>query len=268
MENYKGIRDFTISSNDGYRNNRPVPCILKFKIWSGLTMSKIGILTFLFMVPFTIGFVSFNDLFSPSFDANDPVAVGHISRTFETNATIGEEMVYGYEYQYKISDGNILTGTGYCTGDTKNNGDEISVFYKQNDPEKSAAADLRNSLFGVEIGVFLLVLQGTGLFILLLSLRKAGRRIFILKVGAVANGRLLNRETTNVMINKQTVYKLTFEFAASDSKTYQVTVNSYKDDRLEDETYEKLVYDPAKPQKAILLDQLPTGIKEYFLNMA
>jgi hypothetical protein len=267
MKTYDGIRDFTKSSYNGYQNKRAIPFILKFKIWSGFTMSKIGIITFLFMVPFTIGFVSFNDLFSPSFNENDPVAFGHITRTFATNASIGEEMVFGYEYQYKISDGKILSGTGYSTGDTKNNGDEISVLYKQNDPERSVAADLRSSLFGGEIGVFVLLFQGIGLLILILSILKAKRRANILKTGAVANGKLLNRELTNVKIDKQTVYKLTFEFAASDSKTYQVTVNSYKDDRLEDETYEKLVYNPENPRKAVLLDQLPAGIKEYFLNM-
>jgi len=267
MKNYDSSSDSRRNMNGSYLNQRLIPFITKVKIWFGFTMSKIGIITFLFMVPFTIGFVSLKAIISPSFNDGDPVAEGRITKTTETNATIGEEMVYAYEYQYKIVDGRTLSGTGYSTGDIKDDGDEITVQYKENDPERSRAADLRNSIFGIEFAVLMLIFQGVGILILILSMLKARRRISILKTGAIANGRLLTRESTNLTIDKQKVYKLTFEFTASDAKSYRVTVNSFRDQRLEDETYEKLVYDQGNPEKAVLLDQLPAGIKEYLLRM-
>ena len=265
MKNYDSFNDLSGNMNiSGYQ--RRIPFLIKFRIWKGYTISKIGIISFLFMAPFTIGFVSFKALFPPSFNDDDPVASGHIVKTTETNATIGEEMVYAYEYQYEITDGRILAGTGYSTGDTKDDGDEITVQYKKDDPEKSLVADLRNSIFGVELAVFLLFFQGIGTLVLILSIIKTRRRILILKTGALANGRLLARESTKMKIDKQPVYKLTFEFTASDAKIYKVTVNSFRDGRLEDEIYEKLIYDQRNPEKAVLLDQLPPGIKDYFLK--
>jgi len=118
----------------------------------------------------------------------------------------------------------------------------------------------------VELAVFLLFFQGIGTLVLILSIIKTRRRILILKTGAFANGRLLARESTKMKIDKQPVYKLTFEFTASDAKIYKVTVNSFRDGRLEDEIYEKLIYDQRNPEKAVLLDQLPAGIKDYFLK--
>ena len=230
-------------------------------------MSKIGVITFLFIVPFTFAFVPFKDIFSDSFNDDDHVAVGLITETIETNATIGEVMVYGYKYEYELPGGSLYYGTGYSTGNTKTTGDTVNILYKQRYPEKSKAVDLRNSIFGKETGVFILVLQGIGLLILILSIFKVRPQIHILKVGVLANGKLLNKEATNVKINKQTVYELTFEFAASNLKTYQAVVRSFQDDRLKDESYEKLVYDPENPEKAVLLDHLPVGIKDFFLNM-
>jgi len=255
--------------NYGYsdHNKRTIPFGLKFRIWFGKIMSKIGVITFLFILPFTFVFVPYKDVISASFNDDDPVAVGIITETMETNATVGEEMVYGYKYQYELPDGSIHYGTGYSTGNTKDNGDEVNILYKQIDPEKSKVVDLRNSLFGKEIGIFILVLQGTGLLILILSILKVRPQIHILKVGVLANGKLLNREATNVKINKQTVYEMTFEFTASNLKTYQAVVRSFEDDRLRDEPYEKLVYDPGNPEKAVLLDHLPAGVKDLFLNM-
>ena len=102
---------------------------------------------------------------------------------------------------------------------------------------------------------------------LFFSTRKAIRHINILRIGNLAEGKFLFKEPTNVQINNQTVYALTFEFTASDNKSYQVIAKTHHFHRLEDEAFEKLVYDPGNPQNAVLLDELPGGIKNYFLKM-
>ena len=76
----------------------------------------------------------------------------------------------------------------------------------------------------------------------------------------------MHQEATNTKINKQTVYKLFFEFTANDGKTYQVVAKTHKTHRLLDEELEALVYDPANPSNAVVLDALPNGIKNYFLH--
>jgi hypothetical protein len=146
-------------------------------------------------------------------------------------------------------------------------GDKIKILYKQNDPTKSKAVDLRTSMFG-GLGVFIaLQFVGFGLIVLFFRLRKPLHQISILKSGEIAEAKLLNEKATNVKINKQTVYALTFEFTASNNKIYQVVTKSTNSYNLTDDKLEKLVYNPANPKEFVLVDVLPDGIRNNFLKI-
>jgi hypothetical protein len=212
-------------------------------------------------------FFPFSDLFSPSFSDDDPVVSGLIIEVMPTNSYINDVRVFEYRYRYKLDGGLVFTGTGYSTGDTKRMDEEVLIQYKENRPDYSKAVDLRRSAFGGGAGFFVLIFPCIGLIMLFFSTRKAIRQINILRIGNLADGKFLFKEPTNMQVNKQTVYALTFEFTAFDNNTYQTVVKTHQYQRLEDETFEKLVYDPQNPKNAVLLDELPRGIKNYFLKI-
>lgn len=62
---------------------------------------------------------------------------------------------------------------------------------------------------------------------------------------------------TNMRVNDQTVYKLRFDFQASDGCSHTVDVRTHETERVEDEPVEKVVYDPFGPESAVVLDSLP-----------
>jgi hypothetical protein len=256
-----------VKSVDGKKNRKGIPFITVLKdLWSN-TVFKIGIICLVFGIPFSIPFVSNSGIFSTSFDQNDPVAVGFITYSEGTDAKVGEIEVFEYKYRYELPDGRIFFGTGYCTGDSLKRGSEVSVRYKEKDPTKSETAELRNSMFGESGAVIGLGFPVFGLISMIFGMKKLIRQISILKIGEMTYGRLLNKEATNLKIDKRTVYKLTFEFTASDNIAYQVVAKSNDTNSLTDDKLEKLVYDPAKPERFVLIDALPYRTREYYLKM-
>jgi hypothetical protein len=188
----------------------------------------------------------------------------------ETGAEIGSSNVYEYTFRFRLHDDKIFVGSGYSTGKIKDSGDIVQIVYKQENPEKFRAVDLRSSLFGGYGGsVFILVFQAFGILLLYSGVRKTISHISILKNGKIANGKLLKMEPPDKEINPQTLYYLTFEFNASNNETCNISFSfpGYKVSRLTDEGYEMLVYDPASPEKAIFLDQLPKRVKNVFLRL-
>ncbi|MDF1546495.1 MAG: DUF3592 domain-containing protein [Bacteroidales bacterium] len=266
MKTYSKGLEFKNYKDREFGSKRNIPIGVKLKIWFGNVFNVIGLAFFLFGLPFSMVFISFSSLLGPSFGEDDPGTKGIIIESRATSASVNDVKVYEYTYRYHTMDGNSYTGLGYTTGNQKSVGDELMVLYKMDQPSASKAIDLRTSEFGGSVGLFVLIFPLIGLIMLILGTRNTLKQIFILQIGELAEGKFLYKEATNTQVNKQTVYELTFEFTASDNQIYKAIAKTHKYHRLEDEPFEKLVYDPDNPTNAVLLDALPRGLKEYFLK--
>ncbi|MBN2532337.1 MAG: hypothetical protein JXB88_05570 [Spirochaetales bacterium] len=80
---------------------------------------------------------------------------------------------------------------------------------------------------------------------------------YLLTKGMVTQGTLKSKKPTNTSINKQRVYKLTFEFMTEDGRHFDVVSKIHETGLLEDDACERLLYDPSNPAYAIMLDNLP-----------
>ena len=58
-------------------------------------------------------------------------------------------------------------------------------------------------------------------------------------------------------VNRRPVYKLTFEFIDADGLARQTIVKTEQTGRLEEDSFEQLLYDPRRPSHAALLDHIP-----------
>ncbi len=257
---------FSTNINRIYSGSRNIPVMMKLKIWLSNVFTIIGLGFFIMGVPFSLVFILSSNFFDPSFSEKDPLINAIVIEAIPTNTYINHVRVYEYKYEYQVDGVKIFSGYGYSTGNLFSLGNEISVNYKANNPKLSKAKGLRTSEFESGITLFVLIFPTVGLIMLFFGTRKALQQIFILKIGELAEGKLLFKTPTNVKVNKQTVYALTFEFKASDGQVYQAVTKTHQYQILEDEEFEKLVYDPDMPTSAVLLDVLPNGIKEYFLN--
>src|SRR5690606_3932930 len=96
-----------------------------------------------------------------------------------------------------------------------------------------------------------------GFVIVWFGIRNGLRAIQLLRDGELTTGALMNKTATNVQVNNQPVYKFTFSFTASNRRTYETIAKTHNVAFLEDEEAEFLVYNPLRPEQAVLVDSLP-----------
>ncbi|HEX8170812.1 MAG TPA: DUF3592 domain-containing protein [Thermoanaerobaculia bacterium] len=200
----------------------------------------------------TMLFVGHADLGLASLRAH---TVGRVTAVEKTNASEDDRPVKANHYEFSVA-GRPFQGTSFSTGEQVSPGDEVTVEYDDANPSASRILGMRRAHFGRGV-LFVLLFPIIGAFFVLGGTRSGLRRARLLRDGVVTTGRLLSRHPTNVRINDQPVWELTFEFTARDGRKCEAKARTTDPSRLEDEAQEPLLYDPNDPSCAYVLDELP-----------
>jgi hypothetical protein len=218
--------------------------------------AQIGWAVFGFGMIFAWAFVANADFSAITFRGPHAQKTGRVTRVVETGASVNHNTVIANHYEFSVS-GVHYDGTSYSVGERKNEGDEVTIEYDEDHPERSRISGMRRAPFGPGlslIGIIPLV----GVLIVAFSTRSGLRRNQLLRDGILTTAKLLGRERTNVTINDRPLWRLTFEFTARDGQRHEVTASTTDTGRLEDEAAEPLLYDPNNPAHAYVLDELPS----------
>ena len=70
-------------------------------------------------------------------------------------------------------------------------------------------------------------------------------------------GILVAKEPSGVEVNDQPVYNLTFRFRTDDGVEHRGVVSALHTVPIEDEPKERLLYDPRRPERIVVMDNLP-----------
>jgi hypothetical protein len=217
--------------------------------------SQVGWLVFGFGMIFFWAFCSNADLSFLTFRGPHETVAGRVTEVKETGASENRVQVRANHYEYSVA-GNFLTGTSYSTGADVATGEMVTVEYDQDDPARSRIEGMRRALFGPGV-LFVTIFPLIGLVLLIPAVITGLRRNRVLRDGLVANGKLISKHTTNVRINRMPLYELRFEFTSRDGRRCEAKARTTDPHRLEDEAQEPLLYDPADPTRAYLLDDAP-----------
>ncbi len=242
---------------------RDVPGLVSCQLLFGGALSQIGWLLFGFGAVFFWAFAMNSDLptllaFGGELEQRQGVA----TRWEKTRATEGGSKnrlgmpVYATHYSFKTPDGKEYSGVSYATGSYRPKGTAVTVEYPRGNPAMSRIQGTRRAVFGAWAGIMGLF-PFAGLALAGVGLAKGTRARQLLANGKQGMGKLKSKAATNVQVNKQTVFKLTFEFAAEDGHSYEAVARTHKPHELEDEAQEPLLYDPADPRRSVMLDTLP-----------
>jgi hypothetical protein len=99
-----------------------------------------------------------------------------------------------------------------------------------------------------------------GLACVITGLLRGAKASRLLANGLLGLGTLKSRKVVKYdSQGNEFVCRLTFEFVAHDGNAYEVATNTTETKVLEDQEYEGLVYDPRKPSRAVLMDNLPAS---------
>ena len=187
----------------------------------------------------------------------------YITGSDETQYTTDENILFEYHYRYSVGGNNENMGSFLEFAGSYEVGQEIQIEYLKDSPDVSRieGRDRRNFdqiMFLAGIGGIL----GSFLF-LYPSIRKTRRERKILIAGRPAIGKLIHAEPTNMKVNEQTVYKLTYEYSTGSNKSQKFSVRSHMIRNLSEEHTENIVYDPGKPSRAVIVDTLPGPVARY-----
>jgi hypothetical protein len=186
----------------------------------------------------------------------DGRARGRVTSIEDTAASENEQRVRAHHYEYSVA-GRTLTGTSYVTGNSLSEGAEVPVEYDEGTPERSRIAGMRRAVFGPWAAI-VVIFPAIGYLILFFATRSGVNRNHLLREGILTTGTFVRREPTNMTVNKQRVWEVTFAFTDRNGQRHEAKARGTDTTRLEDEQREPLLYDPNDPSCAYLLDEAPS----------
>jgi len=214
------------------------------------------ILYFSFQINWKMRFADHQDLL-----VNEAIITGWKEKHYEVN----DQSLFEYHYSYLLDDEQSYSGAFLDYAGTYEVGQPIEIQYLKNAPEESRFIGKDRSNYHQ-----IMFLAGLGCMIVALiflypSYRKTRRERRIIMRGLPTEAKLLHAEPTNLKINEQTVFKLTFEFLAGHNKPQKISVRSHLLQNLNGEE-ETLIYDPRRPMDAVVIRTLPSAVSKYILS--
>ncbi|MBN2893834.1 MAG: hypothetical protein JXL97_18335 [Bacteroidales bacterium] len=225
-------------------------------VFIGITFTLVGIGT---LIPFAM-MVDFSDL---KFSDKDPVTNCEITDVRGTNSYSNDIQVFEYNYEF-YAEGKKITGKSFQPGNHEIY--DPHVQYLKDNPETSRLVGMNNGAFPVWVLLFLLIFPAVGILMLVFGMKKRILYLKILNVGKVTFGTFNRMEATGASVNDNRVYKMFFDFVADDGKAYFAVGETYQTYKLQDETYEPLIYNPANPNEAVMIDSLPASVRKVLSN--
>ena len=183
-------------------------------------------------------------------------AAGVVTSVEKTDARENKRPIYAHHYAFSAG-GRTYAGTSYAIGEQASAGASVDVEYSREDPAQSNIAGMRRKKFG-PWSALLVIIPLIGLFIATRAMRRGSMRAALLRDGILAGAKFEGMQATNVRQNRRTVYLLTFVFTARDGRKYSVNARSTDTGKFRDEPTETVLYDPQNPDRAFLIDELPS----------
>ncbi|MCK5632699.1 hypothetical protein KAH94_03050 [bacterium] len=239
--------------------NRKIPVTTKCNVLFGGFLNQFGWLFFGFGLIFFWVFAMNADLSFLYFKGNIISIEGVAIDSYETGAMEGETPVFENHYKFTTKDGIEFEEFSYDTGYDVKPGSKLTIEYPEGKPQYSRVKGMRRQMFGAFV-LFVVIFPFIGLIFMFFGARKIFRTIRLLKNGLVTKGKLISKKETNVSINDEMVYKMTFRFKDNSGKEHDVLEKTHLPHLLEDDNEEKMLYLEDNPKNAIMLDSLPSGI--------
>ena len=178
---------------------------------------------------------------------------GTVTRVVQTNAREARRTIRENHFEYSVA-GRTLEGKSYNSGEELQPGQKVLVEYVERAPERARISGQRQAMFPPAVS-FVLLFPAVGLALAIGGVRWGSRRVRLLRDGVLTTGVLTHKRATNTRVNNRRVFELTFEFTAQNGQRCEAKARTSITDRLEDERQEPLLYNPNRPEDAVMLDE-------------
>ena len=239
---------------------RSVPAQLRLALCIGRTRSVVGALIFGFTMIFFWIFGMGADFSAPLYWGKTlETAEGQLTGIADTKLEINERTICVYSYRFVAPSGETIEDYSYAYWDPgRKEGAKVTIEYPPGRLDRSRIQGMRRkplSIWCVLIGIAPLV----GLLLMFSGLKKGLKESHLLANGELGSAKLKSKTRTSMSVNDQQVWKLCFEFTASNGETHEIHVKTHETAKLTDEAEESILYDVNDPATSALLDALPSA---------
>ena len=165
--------------------------------------------------------------------------------------------IYKNEFSFAV-DGKEHHGFSYATGLGLSPGSAVTVEFVPGKPDVARIQGMRTNIFGPGV-LFVVIFPLIGLGVLSAGLVRGINAGRLLTRGVVTTGRLLIKESTRMNVNRRPIYQFTFTFLTSDGQSSTATARGFAE-RFQETAAEQMVYDPSRPQRELVLKDLPGNL--------
>ena len=183
---------------------------------------------------------------------------GTVTRVVVAGGEENEVAIMAIHYSYAL-DGKECSGCAYETGTTMQPGNPVTVEYATSNPLVSRIKGLRHYRFSAP-AVLVILFPAVGICLLVYGWKQGHRARRLLECGVLGTAALKSKVVASSG-DDGTVYNFTFDFIAENGRTYTHTSSSKRDLKPEEGPGEQILYDPADPSCAILVDDLPAPVR-------
>ncbi len=177
---------------------------------------------------------------------------------------VNNSKVYQHQFTVLTADGKTINGKCYSYHQYKPS-DSFKVLQSVSNNEiyklegtTLGKIDTKSSFFFM---ILISVFPATGFFISFWGIPRAFRRIALLENGSVYKAIAVKIEETGTRINHKAVQKIHYVYLGDDGERHEITSRNLQWEKITDEEYEIMFCDNSHPNRAVLLDELPNGIK-------
>ena len=186
-------------------------------------------------------------------------AFGKVTNVSDTGASENRSRVRASAYEFSFG-GDRFEGKSYTTGSAPAVGDEVTIEFDEDNPERSRIQGMRRGMFGPFV-LFVSIFPLVGLGVLIPFTLYGRKKNRVLRNGILTTGKAIDVRPTNVRINNQPVWEVVFEFHDRNGQRRECSGRSTDPTRMQDEENEPLLYDPENPSKAYVIDEAPARPK-------
>ncbi len=229
----------------------PVVCSAMFGV-TGSLGAVFLIMGLVFTIVFTQGYRPVDEM---RLALSQTTARGIITSVSETNSTENDVPVYEYGFAFTTNRGQELTGRSYFTGEQWGANSSVTIEYVPEEPAIARIKGARLSMFMPWV-LFVLLFPAIGALMFGWATIGGWRQVELLRLGEVADARILSRHPTNVEVNGQPVIEYSFEIRTGTGETFNGSAKALPSERIGDEENEPALYLPTNPERSTLGDAI------------
>ncbi len=225
----------------------------------GLTFAGVGMVFVLLFMP-QVDFVS-------PFCFGDEVLrmQGFVTEVSRTSISVNEETVIKYRYVFLYT-GKSYNGVSYSTEHDYKPDQAVPVEFEPDNPEISRIQGMKVKPLGLWI-LFICIFPAIGFTFLYFAFTKGIKNIRTIRSGIMTRGKFIKKVSTGGSINEQTIYDLYFLFKDMSGNEHTAKGSTHKIDPVLDEPEERILYDPADPSNAVVVDAMPATVRKFLSSV-